>query len=287
MSARLPLLPALGMALGMALGLSLAIPAHGTDLAGTWRFTHALPAPWGAPLDGSASLGGKSLRLAAGRMQGPAPLDCASPARLEATAQPAEGLFQGSLPSPALPGAQGLGFSRFPVQGLRVSCDKGVFEFHQADADTLLLGLDNRVWVLSRAPGALAPADSPAGRVQALLEQHFSGPMGFDAATAQAKAPFLSKALNHLMAAYLARPRAQDEVPPINGDPYTDSQEYPTRFAVGTAQHHAGGARVTVMLADGWRRHGITYELVRENGSWQLDDLDYGQGGRLRHGLQQ
>lgn len=41
MSARLPLLPALGM----ALGLSLAIPAHGTDLAGTWRFTHAFPPP--------------------------------------------------------------------------------------------------------------------------------------------------------------------------------------------------------------------------------------------------
>jgi len=113
---------------------------------------------------GSADLTGQILVLAANHMQGPAPLDC-GPARLEATSYPAAGLFQGGLPAPAEHSAKTLGIGRFPVAGVRVTCDKGVFEFHQVDVDTLLLGLDNRVWTLSRAAGAQARADSPAGRV--------------------------------------------------------------------------------------------------------------------------
>jgi hypothetical protein len=273
--------------LALVLALCLAAPAQvmaatdsASSLAGPWRFTHARPAPWGEPLAGSADLTGQILVLAANHMQGPAPLDC-GPARLETTTYPAEGLFQGGLPAPAEPLAQALGIGQFPVAGVRVTCDKGMFEFHRADADTLLLGLDNRVWTLSRAAGAQARADSPAGRVEGLLERHFQGPMGFDQATAQAKTPFQSKALNRLVAAYLARPRPQDEVPPINGDPYTDSQEYPVRFAVGAARVHQEQAWVPVRFADAWSHRTLTFELVREDGAWRLDDLDYGQGGRL------
>lgn len=272
-------------ALPILLTLLLTTPAPGlaapSDLAGSWRFTHALAAPWGAPLAGSAELAGQTLRLTARSMAGPAPLDCGGAARLEATAYPAEGLFQGGLPAPATPAAQALGLGKFPVEGLRVTCDQGSFEFHQADADTLLLGLDNRVWTLSRAAGARVSADSPAGRVQALLERHFSGDMGFDAGTAQTKAPFQSKALNRRFAAYLAQPRSPDRVPPIDGDPYTDSQEYPTRFAVGPARMQHNRARVPVRFADGWSQRTVIYELAREAGAWRVDDLEYGSGGRL------
>jgi hypothetical protein len=262
----------------------LASPVLGKDdvtsMTGTWRFTHATAAPWGAPLVGGANLTGQTLILAAHRMQGPVPLNCGA-AQLEATAYPAEGLFQGGLSASADKQAQNLGLAMFPVAGLRVSCDKGLFEFHQADPDTLLLGLDNRVWSLSRAPGVLSKADSPAGRVERLLESHFGGGMGFDAGSASTKASFQSKRLNQRIAAYLARPRPQDEVPPINGDPYTDSQEYPTRFAVGAAQIRKDRARVPVRYSDAWSQRTINFELVRAGGVWQVDDLDYGPGGRL------
>jgi hypothetical protein len=281
MTARLTLTCLLGFCLATS---ALAAPIAPT---GTWRFTHALPAPWGGALAGGADLAGKSLTFGPRAMAGPAPMDCAAPARLEPTSSPAEGLFQGGLPLPAKSGAQNLGFKVFPVPGLRVTCDKGLFDFHQADAHTLLLGLDNRVWSLSRTAGTRADAASPAGQVQTLLEQHFGGDMGFQAPTAEAKAPFQSKALNKRVATYLAKPRPQDEVPPINGDPYTDSQEYPTRFAVGAAQVQKNRARVPVQFSDAWRQRTLTFELVREEGAWRLDDVDYGQGGRFSALLQE
>lgn len=263
---------------------ALASPA---ELAGRWRFTHALPAPWGTPLAGGADLAGKTLQLRAQAMQGPAPLDCAGAARLESTRYSAQGLFQGNLPEPALRSAQQLGLGQRSVAGLRVSCDKGVFEFHRADADTLLLGLDNRVWTLSRSTGARAGGASAAGLVQTLLERHFGGDRSFSAAAAEARAALQSKALNRLFTAYLTKPRPRDEVPPIDGDPYADSQEYPTRFAVGKARLRRDRARVPVRFADAWSRRVITFELKREDGSWRLDDLDYGSGARLSALLRQ
>lgn len=273
----------------LSVGLLVTVPAMASPAAlfGAWRFTHSLPAPWGAPLAGSADFTGKILRLQARTMNGPAPLDCGGVAQLESTRYPAEALFQGNLPDPAMRSAQSLGFSQRAVEGLRVSCDKGTFEFHQVDSDTVLLGLDNRVWTLSRAAGTRAAAASAAGRVEVLLERHFGDDMSFNAVTAQAKVPLQSRVLNRLMAAYLAKSRPRDEVPPIDGDPYTDSQEYPTRFAVGTAQMHRGRALVPVRLADAWRQRVITFELVREDGHWRLDDLDYGPGGRLSALLRQ
>ncbi|MEW5788520.1 MAG: hypothetical protein AB1899_11775 [Pseudomonadota bacterium] len=266
----------------MAALMALPALADQTDpgLAGTWRITHALPAPWGAALPGSSDLAGQTLRVSRQAMAGPGPLACAAP-KLEPTRYPAQGLFQGNLAAPAEQQARQLGLGQFPVSGIRATCAKGIFEFHRADPDTLLLGLDNRVWILSRAPGTQVRANSPAGRVESLLERHFGGDMGFGPATAPAKAPFQSKRLNQMVADYLARPRTPDQVPPINGDPYTASQEYPTRFAVGVASLGKQRARVPVRFADAWGQRMVTYDLVLEDGGWRVDDLDFGHGTRL------
>jgi hypothetical protein len=269
----------------------LAVPAlsNGQDptatLTGTWRFTQATTAPWSAPQPDGIELIGKTLNLTANGMQGPDPLNCRR-AQLEASRAPAEGLFQGNLPAPADKAARGLGLGVLPVAGLRVTCGQGLFDFHQADAETLLLGLDNQIWTLSRAPGALAEADSPPGQVQHLLETHFAGRMAFEPDSAAAKTRFQSERLNQLVANYLARPRPDDEAPPINGDPYTDSQEYPTRFAVGATRIEQNRARVPVRFADAWSERTITFELVREAGSWRVDDLDYG-GARMSDQLEE
>ena len=104
------------LALVLTLCLAASAPTIGatasaSSLAGPWRFTHATSAPWGEPLAGSTDLAGQTLVLTARYMQGPAPLNC-GPARLEATAYPAAGLFQGGLPAPAEPSAQTLGIGQ-------------------------------------------------------------------------------------------------------------------------------------------------------------------------------
>lgn len=267
--------------LGLALGHAAEAAHPAPELQETWRFTHARPAPWGPAPPGAPNLAGKTLAFTPGRLRGPGALNC-DKARAEHRRLPAEGLFQGNLPAPAQASAQTLGLSGFPVDSLSISCADGVFDFHRADGDTLLIGLDNRVWTLSRAPGAKAPATAPEGTVERLLEAHFGGDMGFSETGFGTKRAFLSRPLQQLMAAYFARPVSPDEAPAIDGDPFTDSQEYPTRFAVGKARTRGGAARVPVRFADGWRTRRATYALKRERDGWRVDDVLYDNGESLR-----
>lgn len=272
---------------GVAHGRLGNVALGGTGIAaGCWRITHAVVAPWAhAGTDGRAVPARRDrwVRFHRASVDGPGALNCAH-AVFEPTHYPAEGLFQGNLPAPAMASARTLGIARLPLAGVRVTCDTGVFEFHRIDADTLLLGLDNRVFTLSRAPGALAGADAPEGRVQRLLEGHFSGDMAFFPASVEAKRRWLSARLARRIAGYFARPAPESEVPDINGDPFTDSQEYPARFAVGRAVVADGVAEVPVHFADAERDRTLVYRLLRERGEWRLDDLRYASGMTL-HGL--
>lgn len=253
------------------------------DAAGPWRFTHSMAGPWAQGEHPVQPFAGKTLSIAAGTARGPSVYACGR-ARVEPTRSPHEGLFQGALPAPATRAAQSLGIGPGPVPGWSLTCDTGLFEFHRIDADTALTALDNRVWVLSRAPGARATAAAPEGRVQSLLERHFAGTMAFDPATVAAKRPWLSAALQQRVAAYFAKPRRRDQVPPINGDPFTDTQETPTRFAVQAASVEGERARVPVRFADAFSQRGVTYLLVREGGRWRVDDLADSRGTLLsRH----
>ncbi len=251
-----------------------------------WRISRAVAAPWAPATPASRTTRtwvGRSVTFQRDSVSGPGALRCGH-AVLEATLYPAESLFQGSLPAPAAASAQTLGITRSPLPGIGLTCDTGVFEFHRVDADTLLLGLDNQVLTLSHAPGALAPAHAPEGRVQSLLEAHFSGDMGFSAATVKAKRPWLSARLKQRIAKYFARPASADEVPAIDGDPFTDSQEYPQRFAVGKAVVSNGTAEVPVRFTDGFRDRAVVYRMRREGGAWRVDDLRY-EGGETLRGL--
>jgi hypothetical protein len=250
--------------------------AHGDDRAGLWRITHSVPAPWAAVVDASVAAvpnhAGQTLVLDETALRGPGPLDCA-PARVELLRVSAEGLFEGNLPAPAEEAARALGIAAFPVDQVRVTCANAAFDFHHVDSQTLLLGLDNRVWTLSCAPGALAAPDAPSGVVQRLLELHYGGAMGFTPATVDAKRRFLTQALVRDTADYFDRPVPPDDVPVLNGDPFTDSQEYPTRFAVSDADVEAGSARVPVRFADAWREYVLEFHLVRGVDGWQVDDV--------------
>ncbi|MCB1570215.1 MAG: DUF3828 domain-containing protein, partial [Xanthomonadales bacterium] len=144
------------------------------------------------------------------------------------------------------------------------------------------LALDNQILTLSHSPGALASADSPEGRVQRLLEAHFGGDMGFTPANLKGQRIWFSRALDGAMSRYFARPTSVDEVPTVDGDPFTDSQEYPQRFSVGTARMSKGKADVPVRFSDAFRERTVIYVMRREGGTWHLDDLRLGTGETLR-----
>lgn len=264
--------------------LALSAQAQaGTPIEPDWRISRVAVAPWApdkASRYGARPWVGQSVTFHHDSVDGPSVLHCRH-AVLEPTRFPAEGLFQGSLPAPAAAVAQALGISHLPLAGVSLTSDTGVFEFHRVDADTLLLGLDNQVLTLSHAPGALAPARAPEGRVQRLLEAHFNGDMGFSSATVKAKRIWLSTRLKNRIAGYFARPAPADEAPAIDGDPFTDSQEYPVRFAVGKAVVSQGMAEVAVRFTDGERDRTVVYRMRRDGGAWCVDDLRYEGGETL------
>ncbi|MBL0170292.1 MAG: hypothetical protein IPP90_06090 [Gemmatimonadaceae bacterium] len=258
-------------------------PAQGRPL-GVWRVERGVSAPWvrqGVDRADTKAWVGRTVRFEASRVRGPGVLNCGR-ARFESASQPAEGLFQGGLPAPARSAAEQLGIVRFPVPGVLLTCDAGSFDFHRVDGTTMLIAVDNVIWTLSRSAGALLPATSPSGVVQVFLERHFAGDMGFDTASVADKQGWLTASLRAAIAAYLARPGSPNEVPVIDGDPFTDSQEYPTRFAVSPAVVRGSSATVAVRFGDGYRDRTIRYALRSTGATWRIDDVHYEAGSTLR-----
>ena len=248
---------------------------------GSWTLARGAAAPWApdaAPASGAqGALRGATVRFEPARVAGPAPLGCGN-ARYELVVTPAEGLFQGSLPAPAEPAARALGVTRLPVLTLQVTCDGGVFDYHLVADGAALTALDGVVWTLERT----APATGPAAAVLALLREHMTGDMGFAPDTVARKRALLTPGLARAIDAYFERPVSEDLVPPIDGDPFTDSQEYPSRFSLGEAASVGAGAVVPVSFRDGARVRGVEFVLRRDGERWLVDDLRYEDGGTLR-----
>lgn len=259
-----------------------------TSLHGTWRVSRGVLAPWVPASDKSwntKSWIGQTVRFEPNRVAGPESLRCSGVVNYEATNFPADALFQGALPAPAakaIAAATALGFSKLPAKGTSLNCDAGLYEFHQVDATAELVAVNNVIWTLDRSPGALAVATSPEGVVQRFLETHFAGDMGFDATTFGAKSKFMSTTLTGSAKKYFAKPVKKDDVPDIDGDAFTNSQEYPTRFSVGGATTTANASTVRVKFSDAHSVKTVTYLMTMEGGTWHIDDVRYEQGPTLR-----
>lgn len=281
-------------------GLALCALAGSAPAAqGTWRITHAIAAPWAASpaAQGAALPAGATLALRGAALRGPAPLRCQR-VEVRPMALPAAGLFEGQLAAlpDAAAAARALGIAALPAPALRITCADAAFDLVQADATSWLLALDQRLVVLSTAPGAQAAAASPEGLVQRLLEHHLGAaqrglpggaPRGFTPATLADLRPFTSAALQSAAVAWWARPAAADEAPAIDGDPFTDSQEPVLHFAVLRAALQGRQALVPVRLADAGRAWTLHYRLVRGRTGWRVDDLLLRDGVSLRRLLQE
>lgn len=261
-----------------------AVAPADTSLFGVWRVSQGVLAPWVPATDKSWDTKrwvGRTILFDAKQVGGPESLKC-NDAHYEATNFPADALFQGALKEPAKTAAQSLGIGKFPVRGTSLNCSAGLYEFHRVDANAVLVAVNNVIWTLDRSPGALAAATTPAGVVQRFLETHFAGDMGFDAASVTRKQQFLAASLIAETKKYFAKPASPNEVPDIDGDPFTNSQEYPARFSVGVPTTAGTTASVRVRFSDAYRTQDVTYLLRLGGGTWRVDDVRYASGPGLR-----
>jgi hypothetical protein len=263
-----------------------AIAAETNDLLGAWRVTHGRVAPWtdAAPID-AGWIGARAV-FAAAQVRARAPLGCAR-ARYAPTSTPPEGLFMGGLAEAGggAAAAAALGFTPGEVAGVSLACSSGLWEFHRADGDTMLFALDNVVWTMTRAYGARARKTSPEGVVEAFLEGHFNSEMAFKPEALAPRRKWLSRKLAGAISAYFERQLPGDEPPPINGDPYTDSQDYPLRFAVRKGAVIGRRADVPVDFSDAFASKRVIFRLARGTNDWRIDDLAYGDGATLKASL--
>jgi hypothetical protein len=141
-----------------------------------------------------------------------------------------------------------------------------------------------------RGSGPQRAADTAAvAVVRAFYTFHFAHDMGFSAAAVRRRAAWLAPDLLALCRAYFAKPSNPDEVPSIDSDPFTDSQDYPRTFRVGapTARRSAAPAPDTALvpvtlLWSGTERRTLTVVLVAARGAWLIADVRYPEGPSLR-----
>lgn len=128
-----------------------------------------------------------------------------------------------------------------------------------------------------------SPAAAPVSVVRAFYRFHFAHDMAFTRAAVRQRARWLTPDLNALCRAYFAAPSPADEPPAIDGDPFTDSQEYPASFRLGAATVAGDTALVPVTFSwkDGDTQPGVTVVLTRRDG-WRIADIRFARGGTLR-----
>jgi len=250
-------------------GMPGAQAAASDAVAGEWRITKAVPAPWATrdEVDRRAMRKrvGQAVLFESTRIHARAPLGCGR-ANYESVRLPSRGLFQGGHPEPADVNAARLGLSDNAVPTVRVSCDSGVFDYHFVDADTVLLGMDNVIWTLEFQPS------SPRRAVQGFLRAHFAGDLAFTQTGTARKLRWLTPAFAQAIERYFHNPQPADEAPLINGDLFTASQRYPTGFEIRRVSTTGRRATVVVWYQD--LKRGLTFQLQRSPGpGWRIDDV--------------
>ncbi|HEY0783887.1 MAG TPA: DUF3828 domain-containing protein, partial [Thermoanaerobaculia bacterium] len=107
---------------------------------------------------------------------------------------------------------------------------------------------------------------------------HLRGDMGFTTLSVKAKERWFTADLYARLRDELRKPVPEGDAPNIEGDPFTDAQEYPDRFEVGKATLVGLKAQVPVTFhfkEKGTKSWKLTVVLVQNGGGWQIDDFLY------------
>ena len=106
--------------------------------------------------------------------------------------------------------------------------------------------------------------------------------MSLSAQSLNDKSEWLAPSMMKRLRASLAEPGLPDEVPMLDGDPFTDSQDAPSAFTVGRARIRGNRAELFVRFHyQGGERSGVLWQLQRQGGRWRVVDLRYPGGTRL------
>jgi hypothetical protein len=138
-----------------------------------------------------------------------------------------------------------------------------------------------------------AGSQDPALRtVRSFYTFHLARNKSFTVRNIQQRKRWLAPELYGLLLKELKQQAAEskahpDEAPYFEGDPFTDSQEYPDSYRVGKADLSGDVAKVTVTLlwstrtSRGRDKRDIVVEMTRSAGGWVISDIINNQGSRL------
>jgi len=121
---------------------------------GRWQLTHAQVAPWwdGKGETPLADPAFTAVTFAPDKSSGPPLVTCDKP-KYSVSVVKAPGLFEGSLADP-FPQARMLGFMKQDITMMSFGCASGTadisLDFPMLDDDTIMLGLDNVIYTLTR-----------------------------------------------------------------------------------------------------------------------------------------
>ncbi len=255
----------------------------------SWKLERWQPLPGASPVGPAPWRAGTTLRLRNDRVAGPPALECAQ-ARASVLAIEPAGLFQGGLAAPAESAARRIGLGARPQPTLRIDCNNASLDMHLGRDGLWRFAFDGRMALWRRA----AAVDSPGLVVQDLLLRHLAAsglPLLYEQRVATL-ARWLHPRLRGSFAGYFRHPWPKDEVPPLDGDPFTNSQEPPNRIELLPAEidgttasqplrlvFDAGPGRSTERL--------LHYRLQRDAGRWRVIDIVDERGDSLAALLRQ
>ena len=109
--------------------------------------------------------------------------------------------------------------------------------------------------------------DTPQALLEAFYAPYFSGEFTED------ESPFFSDELEALYAAD-AEATPEGEIGALDFDPFVDGQDFElTNFEIGAPGIAGDYASADVTFNNMGRPTTLAYEFVKENGSWQIDDV--------------
>jgi hypothetical protein len=109
--------------------------------------------------------------------------------------------------------------------------------------------------------------------VKAFYSYHFTHDMGFTKQSIVQKRRWLDKEFYELMLAEEKKNNNPDEAPFINGDPFTDSQEYPDTFEV--VKSTKSGSQATVKVLFIWKQSVRSAQIVlsKQKNRWLIYNI--------------
>ncbi len=139
-------------ALGLLVAVALPPRLHAQEaFAGSWAISKAERAPWADAASRSdaeaKSLLGKQIDILPNRIDAPKLFGCGK-FKYKVTSYSPDMLFQGGLTAPDKQAAA-LGFKGSAIKTLETGCGSEI-DFHMVDADTILFGLNDRIYTLTR-----------------------------------------------------------------------------------------------------------------------------------------